>query len=222
MRSFVINGIFTSLFLLSTTVYADIVTVEPDDFADGTDISNSFPGVTLSFADGSAVFATPVTSTTPSTGTRGFGNSPTNDLLAGFNTTTPDPFSVAGLSPSSQVLRVDFATPTNFVSIDVIPDDSNDPSRLAAYDAAGNLLDTDGDPGVGVADIPVTLSITRPSADIAFILASGINGDNVALDNLQYDGNIAAVPTLSEWALILLMMSLGAIGIQLTRKQSMK
>lgn len=222
MRKLILKGLFTSLIItFSMASYADIVTVEPDDFADGADISNSFPGVALSTADGNPVFSAEQTSTVASTGTRSFAlGTAGNITFAGFNSASPDPFSVAGLGSPGNVLRADFATPTDFVSIDVIPNDNSDPSRLAAYDAAGNLLQVVDEPGIGVADIPVTMSISRPSADIAFILASGVTGDTIALDNLRYEGDIAAIPTLSEWALILLMLSLVAIGVSINRKKT--
>lgn len=61
---------------------------------------------------------------------------------------------------------------TDFVSIDVGSDDASDIGVLRAYDQAGMLLEEviSGSIGAGGSE---TISITRPTADIAWVIATG-------------------------------------------------
>ena len=82
------------------------------------------------------------------------------------------------------LLRVDFDHLADFVSVDLICRD-NDRASLRAYDSGGNLLAEDPFPpvppnpdvcdGLGRGGLPLffTASITRATADIAYILAGG-------------------------------------------------
>jgi len=97
------------------------------------------------------------------------------------------------------VLRADFGVFADFVQIDLIFDD-DDQGFLRAFDSSGTLLDTvtafgDGQtPGQEFARV----SITRPSADIAYIIAGGSNAEGHFLDNLQV--NVVPVPA-AAWLL---------------------
>ncbi len=95
-------------------------TVEPDNFSIGTDLSTVVPGTTLSYSGspGSAVLAS-------------IGVASTGSQVIGG---TWDNF--------GSRLRVDFASFTNSVSIDVVSDDEFDLGILEAFDVGGNLLGT--------------------------------------------------------------------------------
>ncbi len=137
--------------------------IEPDDYPLGTDLSHVVPGVTLSFNGFpfSAVLAS--TAGIASTGTQIIG----------------------GTWSAGNPLRVDFATPTNFVSIDALPTDSFTFALLEAFDSGGNLLATYPAPVAGF-DQFETMSISRPNADISYVVASGYNGEFVYFDNLRF------------------------------------
>ena len=196
--------LFVGMFaLITSSAQAILITVDPDDYADGTDISNAASGITLSAIDGgfnvietSAVFSQ--TSDLASTGTRVFGHDGifvqtwANGLVAD--------------------LRIDFLQATDFVSIDIIANNGFDPGFLKAYDSMGTLLDsftTQGDLGSGT---PETATVATASADIAYIIASGLSSNDVALDNLTYNST-TAVPAPS----VLALLSLGLVGLGFTR-----
>ena len=109
---------------------AAIIVVEPDDFADGTDISHAFAGITLSTVGGNgggAVVAREDGSRA-TTGSRTFGN-----------------FHVGGQVPErlwfdgGPALRVDFDAATRFVAIDAVNQDNVDFGILQAFDVNGVL-----------------------------------------------------------------------------------
>ena len=100
--------------------------LEPDDYDIGALLNNVVPGVILTAVGGSSteVYAGLPSGGFASTGTVAFtGNGP------------------FGWGDNNR-LRVDFASPNNFVSIDAISDDSLDVGMLEAYDANDNLLET--------------------------------------------------------------------------------
>lgn len=201
-----LTALFTALTLTLCTSMANaiLITVDPDDFADGTDISNAYSGITLSAIDGgfnvittTSVFS--VTSTLASTGTRVFGH----DGI--FNRTWAE-----GLVGD---LRIDFLQATDFVSIDIIANNGFDPGFLRAYDSSGTLLDffeTQGDLGSGTSE---TASISTGSANIAYVIASGLGGNDVTLDNLTY--NSASVPEPT----VLALLSFGLLGVGIARQK---
>ena len=115
---------------MSVSVSAALVSIDPDEFAAGTDISHAWAGVTLSAGGGASgldgkVYA--ATSTFATTGTLVFANSRISSKLW-LNTDT-----------NGYYLRVDFDTPTNHVLIDVISDDGSDFPSLGYYTTAGVL-----------------------------------------------------------------------------------
>ncbi|MEZ6062667.1 MAG: CARDB domain-containing protein [Planctomycetaceae bacterium] len=154
--------------------------IDPDDFPPGTDLTNAFAGATLTIVGSNGVTPTGAiartqTSSLASTGSRVFAQ----DTNTFFNS-------------SSSFLRVDFDNPTRSVSIDVIGDDSIDPGILRAYAADGTLLEEVHGFNT-TAGNPQTLTITRPDADISYILASGLGGDTANLDNLVTSGDLADI-----------------------------
>jgi len=191
--------------LSASMAYAIVIAVDPDDFIDGTDISNAFPGITLSAIDGgNNILLTPSvfsqTSSLASTGTQVFGHD-------GIFTQTWAQGLVADM-------RIDFAQATDFVSIDIIANNGSDPGFLEVFDSTGTLLDsftTQGDLGSGVSE---TATVSTASANIAYVIASGLGGNDVALDNLRYN----AVPLPSTLGLL----SLGLAGISYVGRRSKK
>lgn len=158
------------------------ITIDPDSFAFGAEISHAFPDVTLS-AFGSGELNGPDVSTPQvfarhstfaSTGNRVFGNSSYSHLW---------------FSDSAE-FRVDFARRTNFVSLDLIADDDFDPSVVFAYDSSGQLLVEAAVTGMAGVGIPETATISRSHADIAYVVATnpaGMAGQQFLIDRLVYE-----------------------------------
>ena len=158
--------------------------VEPDDTAGSGAYVNTFsPAVTLS-AVGSHV-ADPGArvsekgSDESSTGTIVFANNQTNGALQ------------SQFLEDSRELRMDFTFPTKSVSIDVIAklNDSSDRGRIEVFDSNGQLLESLTSSTLANAAYE-TLTITRPTADIASALAFGVDGQNVRLDNLRFSSEL--------------------------------
>ncbi len=147
-----------------------LVAAEPDTFAAESVIDTAFPGVTLSENVGSGnIFAAAA----------GYG-APT-----GANVFAPGATAANGFRGGDAELRADFAIPQTFVLIDVGSDDASDLAWLRAYDSSGTLLEEviSGSVAAGGSE---TLSISRPTADIAYVIAAGLGGDITPLDNLVY------------------------------------
>ncbi|NIL96481.1 MAG: hypothetical protein GTO62_04885, partial [Planctomycetales bacterium] len=146
--------------------------LEPDNFANGTVLNSVLaPDVTLTAVGNSIANANVYaqTETYSSTGANVFASTWNTGL---WNTVDAE-------------LRIDFASDVNSVSVDAISDDSSDYAHLRAYDSAGNLLQeyVTGNLGTGVAE---TMTITRASNEISYVLASGRTGQFTWLDNLGY------------------------------------
>jgi len=138
--------------------------LEPDDYALGTVLDNIVPGITVSSTYGGAVSAgSPIYGT--STGSLAFVDS-------------------YGVWTYNR-LRVDFALPANYVSIDAIGAYSyGNYGTIYAYDAQNNYLGG-YTTYLGLGEVQ-TLSISRPTTDIAYVIAGGEYGYWVNLDNLEY------------------------------------
>ncbi|MEX2316830.1 MAG: choice-of-anchor Q domain-containing protein [Pirellulales bacterium] len=142
--------------------------LEPDDYASGTVLNNVKPGVTLSvaeFPEFDVVSGAPLASA--STGSRVFGS----DL--------------SGLWFDGVSLRVDFTLPTDHVSIDAIGDNPDDLGTLSAYAQDGMLLATYDTAALDTNTVE-TMAISRPGADIAFVIARGAGSEAITLDNLHF------------------------------------
>ncbi|MDB4374531.1 tandem-95 repeat protein [bacterium] len=156
-------------------------TLDPDEYSPGTVLNNVLaPNVVLSGVGASVTNSdvTALSTSFNSTGSLSFGSSWGSGY---WNTDDAD-------------LRVDFANNASSVSIDFISDDSSDYGHLRAYSSAGVLLDeyVTQNLGTGVVE---TMTISRTGNDIAYVLASGQNGQFGYLDNLAFaaadDGNAA-------------------------------
>jgi MYXO-CTERM domain-containing protein len=166
--------------LPASAARGQLITIEPDNYAAGTALTNVSPHVTLMTLDGddeqvplftvtSADGDSATTDLSP-TGSRVFAHSNVpfwNDvrkLEADFNGTTSS-------------VSVSFAGGTPF---------TNEIGRLEVYGPAGNLLDFDvtGPTGYGQFE---TLSITRPTADIARAVVYTSEGSFGRLDALAFN-----------------------------------
>lgn len=193
------------------TAHGVLITVDPDAFSVGTNISSAFAGVTLSsvgsgfdgdfdpniFSINSAVQSFPFTA---STGSLVFG---TND------NTFPAVFGGWG----GAMFRVDFATPTSQVLLDAIGNNSSDYAQLNAYNSGGTLVDSYS---TGQLTTSVFETMGVSGAGIAYVIASGVAGDSVGFDQLRYEepGKESIIPEPST----MLLLSLGLSGLAAKRK----
>ena len=159
-----VNGVIGFVSTLSST------DADPDGFAAETNISNSFSGLTLSNNVGSgAIYAASASYGAPT----------------GANVYAPGATAANGFRAGDDELRADFTVLQSTVSIDVGSDDASDVAWLRAYDASNNLLSevVSGSVASGGRE---TLTISRPSAEIAYVIAAGKGTDITPLDNLAY------------------------------------
>jgi len=153
------------------------ITVEPDDSSVNSDVSTSVSSAALS-TTGTDNLPSPVYSVESpgqaATGTQVFGY---DNGSFGGQWYTPE-----------RVLRIDFTTPTNLVSVGVRGFDSVDFGKMEIYDSANALLDTIESARLegGVAD---TISTgVRSIADVSYALVFGTSiSDTIGIDNLQFN-----------------------------------
>lgn len=157
--------------------HADGVIADASAFPDGTNVSNSYPGVVLATAQGAMII-------------NGLDVTEPLHLISDLTTpvyTTGTYFSHAAGSLWSagqccggdQVLRADFTRPTFNVSVLFVPDDT-DSAVLQIYDKHDNLmgevLDRQSE--------PFTLSLTTPNKPIGYALATF--GDTGLIATVSY------------------------------------
>ena len=171
--------------------FGALIVVDADAFAEGTNLSAAFPGVTLShggggFGGGPGIFAV-----RPDNKVEPF-NASTGSLV--FGTDTQGDFPHLFREQGFANLRADFATATDSVSIDFISNNGSDFGFLQAFDAANNLLGS-----YTTADLSLNQfeTMTINATGIAYILASGLNGaSSGGLDNLKF-GTVPEPGTLA-------------------------
>ncbi len=149
--------------------------VEPDNLTTGVLPPGFDPRYTLNSVgtDGDGRIAA-LTGTGTSTGTRNFhGYSKSLQAFTSLWTS------------NSRRLQANFSTPTGIVQIDVVAPVEQAVGQLEAYNAAGELLERVTTPALATGQV-ATLTITRPTVDIAYIIAGGRRNTNVKLDNLQF------------------------------------
>lgn len=171
--------------------HAALVTVDPDAFPVGTSLTYAFPGLVIT--DGSG--ASTINSAVGLTGTAQFAR----PGGVGDFTYLPIPpaatlsQTLSSSSNSNFILRFDFAQATDFVSLDLIPNDGNDPGSIAAFDAAGNLVGTASFGGQNLTGVRNTLTVS--GVGIRTVLAAGDNvGNNLEIDTLRYNAGADPVP----------------------------
>ena len=188
--------------LASSVAQAAVVTIDADNVAADSVMNAAFAAMGVTFSafgsstDGNVYSRT---SNLATSGTRVFGNS------AAFDT---------GWRSGSRSLRADFAGGTDFAAIDLISDDGSDIGSLEVFNAANELLASLNTGNMLGAGTFVTLSYASVMGNIAYIVATGFDGDNVLLDRLQFNdrqnGRLPEPGTLGLAALALL----GAAGLR--------
>lgn len=86
-------------------------------------------------------------------------------------------------SESSVEMRADFSSLATSVSIDIIGNNGIDFGFLEAYTAGGTLIQRVQNAAAISSGLRHTLTIN--AANIGYIIAAGVGGDTVVLDNLQ-------------------------------------
>ena len=168
---------------LCSTVSATVVSVDPDAFFTGTDLSEAYPGVTLS-----------VVGTQVDEGI----TSPRVFSLVGVSATTGvNLFASSGSQGWTEdvlVFRVDFEKPAKVFSIDVIGR-NGEIGVVRAFDTSGVEVGSYTTEPIrlveylpGAAYPFEVASIAPPSENISYVLIYGVRGTgSVRLDNIRYE-----------------------------------
>lgn len=109
-------------------------------------------------------------------------------------------------------LRVDFPTPVSSVQLDASGTGGGDRARLDVYNASGILLGryTTNELAAGEMD---TMQVQRPTADIAYAVASAHAGTGVRLDRLRF-GPETAVKTDAQGAYAVTSLPAGSYFVE--------
>jgi len=146
--------------------------IEPDSFQDGT-IATNQNGILITAigeqADGTiGVFS----DTAATTGTKVFRP------FSGAQLAYVDSFRGNALQ-----LRVTLPQPTTSVTIDAVAGNDNTIARLDAYDSNGKVIRRFQSVSLNNGN-RVTMQVTSDAANIAYVIARGINNSKIKLDNL--------------------------------------
>lgn len=187
----------------ASSANAVIVTADADGYSNGTDISNSFSGITLSSVGGYSGLDGIVYAWAD-----GLASTPSSVFANNLS------FQREWYAGSSDgfALRADFDQLAVSVSIDIIGDDASDYGELRAYNSSDDLLEQFTTPPLAYGEV-YTAMINRASYDIAYIIAGGTAsaGDTVHLDNLA--ANIIPEPAT------IFLLGLGGLALTNRRKK---
>jgi hypothetical protein len=142
-------------------VAGETVTIEPDDYADGTDLTNISPHVVLSTTQDDNI---PVSNFPVTANDDGFDFAPTGSKVFGHANVQ--------FFNNDRRLRMDFTVPVQVVEIYFAGGTyfETEVGRLQVFDETGNLL-VEAVTTPKEAGFSELLSITRSSADIAWAVA---------------------------------------------------
>jgi len=192
------------LLLTCGSAQAVLVTVDADAYPAGTDISNSFQGITLSvegtFLNSNSIFSfepsnDPGERHTPTTGSRMFG-------VQRLDPPSPPYLSAAFLPEDGggpHYFVVNFAQATNFVALDyerIRKFGGLSVGILRAYDSNGTLVDNDSTGFLYDFGEFRTLSVS--GAGIRRVVGLCYDGWAGAFDNMQYE----SVPEPAMYSLV--------------------
>jgi len=195
-----VRNVFAALViaaLSSLNLDAALVTVEPDDFAPGTNLSTAVAGVTLSVESTAPIIlgAPPNNSVFALTNqVNPPGSPPTGRLVFGTSATTG--FGSSWYS-GDNIFRADFTNPTDFVSIMAAADGDGDTdvAFFQIFNSFNVLLDS---VTLTLNNTAQTASFSRLSSEIAYLRVSnppqGPTGDSFLLDKLTFNSVQAGVP----------------------------
>ena len=200
---------FLAFFVSATDGFAGLITIDPDDFAAGSNVSNAWDGVSLSVEGleiDSGNVSTSVFSVTgsASTGTQVFGNFFDEIVFT------------QGWAQVARALRVDFERPVNSVAIDIIGR-NNSIGEMLAYNAGGFLI------GSYRTNPLLDLSLFETAfidvkVPISYVLVGAVPGatsfPTVRLDNLVYK------PLPEPGTLALFAIGLAGMGLVRRRANS--
>lgn len=157
--------------------------VEPDDYAQGTALNTVNPAVTLSaIGDGIGADSSVTARDRPftSTGTKVF-----HHLIPSVGWSS-------AWTAASRMLRMDFTSPVSTLHLDAVANSPQDFGRLDVYSASGQLLDryTTAELTSGQVE---TMTVRRPTADIAYAIARGHANSAIQFDNLRFGPQTEAI-----------------------------
>jgi PEP-CTERM motif-containing protein len=194
MKRLLLSIALTSSVVFSPTTAAAVVTVEPDAFPSGTEITNAFPAVTLNTVRTGADANVPTsiggvfsaTDPNATTGTRAFAQ-------PGLDTTWGN--------GAFEYLRATFASPVSSASLDFFANDlgGDTNAQLLAFDSGGNLIDTEFLAFVAFGQ-PATLTVDGSISSIRGYWDEIARVSNGGLDHLTY----TTVPEPGTFALLTL------------------
>jgi hypothetical protein len=227
--------VIASLGLMAGAAHAEIITIDPDNYAAGTNLSSSIAGVGLSgfskdFSGGAvshdAIYsaADPRCSSNPAdckavTGAHVFSKESggVEDFLGGrwFEASSARYcFETSVCSGGFSALLIDFATPTDFVEIS--GRFLSDSPLLYAFDASRNFLGGGccTTPGQWNSFTTGTSLFQSATANISYVIAAGWSS-NSSLDVLRYN-ETASVPAPGT----ALLFAAGLAGAWLSRRRA--
>lgn len=214
---------------------AYIVTIDPDDYAEGTNMQELGLGVRLTSTSGAPIIATEACPATECgrpapTGSKIFGvdpESPSTQLFyigAIRETQNVDPFDPAFMiyPDSLRALVVQFDTATNFVSLMGTGNSTfvwgyaydSDYNRIT--DGIGHTVTSGYNEQVPTRPTVSEFSLTSLTANISMVVFGG-NETNAVVDHLQF--NRLAPPTNVPEPSTLALLLLGMVGTILARRR---
>jgi hypothetical protein len=228
--------------LATSAAQADLITIDADVYAPGTDVSNVFDGVSLAhltftsagmqstavYAAGCADVSNP-NSACSAIGPASFGYQASTGSINGFWYSTGSPiincvnqnYSYCYNSTPQHLLEVSFDSATGLVQFESTY--GSDFPWVWALDAAGNVLSLTPqqtihqNPGPGGGPFGYqTVTLSSTTANISRVIIAG-NGGYVRVDGITYDGisTAASVPEPETLGLLLA----GLVGAVVTTRR---